>query len=762
MKSILAGTWPPLRPLPIFKYETVEYRATIDFDKKRGEWVCRKTSFPSNKVQELRGGLREITMALPHGEVEVFTEDEEPLEQELEKDTSRRLQAIHEWRENYENGGLYFELRDYLSESQRTEIDDCLRLSLTARQLQFNAKNVAYVFDALSTAGGRLAALIEFAKRNKAKHETAPQLQGEGAMPDTERAIIHDEQSPGVSSREFGRVLGDINPSVRDQETVEHCTDADELPAVSIKDVFPEQDQASLAERMTHSASQQFEIETSEIVDRDAASLDEYAHLVRHDASAVTGFPAPVRTGETSEIVDADAASLDEYARLVGHDSSAVTGFPAPVRTGETSEIVDADSASLDEYARLVGHDSSAVTGFPAPVRTGETSEIVDADSTSLDEYARLVGHDSRAITGFPAPIRTRRSSADRIESPSWRFPAIEISAFQIAVCALLFTFAVIAFTVGLTVGRGSVRRHVRGASKSIAAIDAKSPTLPDRAEESTSGTSSPPVPSSDASAGANRRNDATPSGEKPKESTRGSEYFAEVRPTDSDSSRTTESKPSAKPDVNSEHSGETGLIEPNVSPPASSERAHSPKAVGPVSNAPRSPAIYRPAPTIVAAPRLPRPSAILVTVPSRGSQPFRFPEKAIAATSSFAMTSQLSVFLSPEPGATVAHRPARLEGGELAYFVWPRYLRPGRRHGLAETIRVRANIGERGQVLEVTFLSGSLSLLPPTIRAIHQWRYTPTLLDKTPVPAQQDVTIEYRPPQYSSQVSTHRRPSHN
>ena len=64
MKSILAGAWPPLKPLPVFKYETVDYRATIDFDRRRGEWVCRKTSLPSNKVQELRGGLREITMQL--------------------------------------------------------------------------------------------------------------------------------------------------------------------------------------------------------------------------------------------------------------------------------------------------------------------------------------------------------------------------------------------------------------------------------------------------------------------------------------------------------------------------------------------------------------------------------------------------------------------------------------------------------------------------------------------------------------------------
>lgn len=650
MKSILAGTWPPLRPLPIFKYETVEYRATIDFDKKRGEWVCRKTSLPSNKVQELRGGLREITMALPHGEGEVFTEDEEQLEQELEKDTNRRLQAIQEWRENYENGGLYFELRAYLSESQRTEIDDSLRLSLTARQLQFNAKNVAYVFDALATAGGRFAALIEFAKRSKAKHETAPQSQGEGPMPEAERAIEHDEQPLEISSRESGHVLNDNSPFVRDQEAVEPCTDADELPAVSIKDVFPETEQATLAERMAHTASQQFEMETSEIVD------------------------------------------------------------------------VDADSATLVEYPHQEERQSPAFTGFAAQPRTGQ-------------------------------------SSADRIEGSSSRFPAIEISAFQIAVCALLFIFAVIAFTVGLTVGRGSVGRHVRGVPKSIVAIDAKSTTLPDQADESTSRTRTPPVATTDASA-THRLDDATPSGEKSKESTRRSEYFAEGRSTNSDSSPTTESKPSATPEVNSEHSGSGGLTVRNLSPPASYQ-PHSPRA-GPISSAPRTPAPYRLTPTLGGELHLPRPSAILVTVPDRGSQPFRFPEKAIAATSSFAMTSQLSVFLSPEPGPAVAHRPARLEGGELVYFVWPRYPRPGRRHGLAETIRVRANIGELGQVLEVTFLSGSLSLLPPTIRAIRQWRYRPTLLDKTPVPAQQDVTIEYRPPQYSSQVSTHRRASRN
>src|SRR6516162_4770568 len=112
MKSILAGTWPPLKPLPVFRYETVAYRATIDFDKLRGEWVCRKTSFPSNKVQELRGALKQITMALPLGEAEMLVEGLEEQEPELEKDQNRRLQALHEWRINSESGASFFELRE--------------------------------------------------------------------------------------------------------------------------------------------------------------------------------------------------------------------------------------------------------------------------------------------------------------------------------------------------------------------------------------------------------------------------------------------------------------------------------------------------------------------------------------------------------------------------------------------------------------------------------------------------------------------------
>src|SRR5260370_11389590 len=228
MKLILAGAWPALKPLPVFKYETDEYRASIDFDKTRGEWVCRKTSLPSNKVQELRGGLTEITMGLSHGQAEVFTEDvaAEQQEQESEKDANRRLQAILEWRENYENGALYSGLQDYLSESQQDEIYDSIRLTLTARQLQFNPKNVAFVFDALSKAGGRLATLVEVAQRNKTE-------QGADVPAKAEAAALDDSVIGSGAKISIGDFPQGLNASFPSQRTKN-------FPREPIKALIPE------------------------------------------------------------------------------------------------------------------------------------------------------------------------------------------------------------------------------------------------------------------------------------------------------------------------------------------------------------------------------------------------------------------------------------------------------------------------------------------------------------------------------------------
>lgn len=155
--------------------------------------------------------------------------------------------------------------------------------------------------------------------------------------------------------------------------------------------------------------------------------------------------------------------------------------------------------------------------------------------------------------------------------------------------------------------------------------------------------------------------------------------------------------------------------------------------------------------------PRASPSSAILVTAPAEGSRSLKltFPEKPIAVSSSFAITSQLSVLVAPEPGRTLAHHPARLQAGKLVSYVWPYYPRPGIRDEATETVKVLATIGRFGQVVDVKRVSGSSSLLPAAMSAIRQWHFQPTLLNERPVQAMQNVTIEYRPPRYSSQVST-------
>ena len=640
MKLILAGKWPALKPLPVFKYGTDEYRAEIYFDGTRGEWVCRKTSLPSNKVQEQRGGLVEMTMTLPHGqEAEVFTEDvaaAEQQEQELENEDNRRLQAIQEWKENYGNGALYSGLQNYLSESQKDEIYDSIRMSLTARQLQFNPKNVAFVFDALWNAGGRLTTLIEIARRNRAEQEGGAQAQVEAAALETERQMPVEAIDPTPDHRlqmrtipaspaytMFGDTNGGIviNPSIRDEET-----------AARYAEMFP--------------------------------SESTYA---KHAIDRVQTSPP------------------EKIART------------AP----QASEIA--------------------------------ASETLDASPLFLVEDFQEKGHQHAPAADFGTQVRTNRVewSADRIEDSSSHFNVFEISGFRVA--AFVFLFVVIGFTVGLTMGRGPLGKRPQDAQKSILAVNATSPAPPNRLAETTSPISTPPA--------ANTSN--TPAVNPPALETKelraesSSVQSLNARPEDS-ASRTRPNGPS--PAVTSRSFMDSGnSSDANIGAPSNPD----PRWVTPATGT---------------APHASPPSAILVSAPAKGSKPLRltFPEKPIAASSSLAMTSQLSVLISPDPGPAVAHKPARLQAGQLVSYVWPRYARPGNRYGSTETVKVRATIGQLGQVLDIKLVNGSTSLLPATMSAIRRWRYTPTLLNGRPVQAQQDITIEFRPPRYLSHVSTH------
>jgi len=629
---LLTGGWPPLKPLPVFKYETDTCRVSIDFDKLRGEWVCRKTSLPSNKAQELRGGLKEIIRALPNGQADVFAtcSPARLQEHELDKDISRRLQAILEWKENFENGAFYSGLRNYLSESQQQEIDEILRLTLTARQLQFSAKNVSYVFDALSKAGGKLATLMEIAQRNKLAQQADAPAKSETAAP-----------------------------------------------------------------------------------------------VAAPDVPAVTAVPLTLE-------------SIPE----------------APIE----STSVEQDQPASPEWIEVAASHAPEIL----------TPVILEANPPSFVEDIHEEVQPEAPVAALEPQVRTRKiaSPAAGIQDSAARPYVLEISGIHVAAFALVFLFAMISLPIGLTVGRGPLGQWLQGVRNSNLTEDAPSPAQPGRAAEAGShSTSTPPAANtlldSGSSPATNKLFDAVRTEEKLGKNTRDSNAVAKGPSRNSNSSPAIESKPSIGPGSAPGHNAPAGVIARNAPPAASPKFAPSSSAFGPVNPAPENPAPRRTTPSMGAAMRRLTPSAILVTPPAYGSKPFRvnFPEKPIAATSSLAMASELSVLVPPQRGSSTAHRPARLQAGELVSFVWPRYSWSGDRYALAETVKVRTTIGASGQVQDIKLLSGSTSMLPATINAIRQWRYRPTLLNKRPVTVQQDVTIEFRPPQHLSQARTQHPP---
>jgi len=751
MKLLLAGRWPPLKPLPVFKYETHEYRASIDFDRTRGEWVCRKTSLPSKKVQELRGGLTEITLALPYGQAEMVAEcptAKQP-EQELEKDATRRLQAMLDWRGNYENGALYSGLRDFLSKSQQAEIDESIRLTLTARQLQCSPKNISYVFDALLKAGGKLATLIEIAQRNKTGQGAGvpAKTEGEAAAPDAEHPApveaipptrdrrLHPRTTPAshtyveLGGTNGGMVLNIGETGMAVVATGPLVVDDCHLPRIRLQ--LPSSGPSIEISAQIVWLAESKKSAGIRFVDLTAEARNQISNWIASEKSAPATevlTPLPVES--------LIPATLESFAE-------------EPI--GSVFPEQDQPSPLVERIAHTASQASEIVT-----------PEILDADLPLFVEDLQEKVHHPAPVPGLGSRVRRPKveSSADRNENSPSRKHVLEISGLQVATIALVFFFAVIALTVGLIVGRGPLGKRLWDTQKSMPTVDATPPALPNRPGETTSRTSAPPAANaildSDNSSSANKLNDATPSEEKSRESARNSESFAKVASTDANSSPTIEAKPSVNPKARPARKGSAGLIAQNAPPPANPKPAHSPKAVGSKSGALRNPAPRKLTPAMGAAPYVSPPSAILVAVPARG-KPFRvtFPEKPIAASSSIAMTSELSVLVSPQPGLAAAHKPARLQAGELVYFVWPRYSRAADRYGSAETIKVRTTIGQLGQVLNVKLVSGSIFLLPATMSAIRQWRYKPTLLNKRPVQVRQDVTIEFRPPQYLSQVRT-------
>jgi hypothetical protein len=103
---------------------------------------------------------------------------------------------------------------------------------------------------------------------------------------------------------------------------------------------------------------------------------------------------------------------------------------------------------------------------------------------------------------------------------------------------------------------------------------------------------------------------------------------------------------------------------------------------------------------------------------------------------------------LMPAPGSGwFASRNKKVVIGELISRVDPQATQIPT--GPATSVRIKATIAKDGHIENVKLILGSASLAPAVAKALHEWRYQPTLVDNKPVETQCYVVFQFHSPQY-------------
>jgi TonB family protein len=86
----------------------------------------------------------------------------------------------------------------------------------------------------------------------------------------------------------------------------------------------------------------------------------------------------------------------------------------------------------------------------------------------------------------------------------------------------------------------------------------------------------------------------------------------------------------------------------------------------------------------------------------------------------------------------------ANIMASRLIYKVAPEYPEIAKRMRISGPVMLMANINEEGLVSDVQVISGNTILIDTAIKAVKQWRYSPTLLNGMPVPVVTPVTVVF------------------
>ena len=109
---------------------------------------------------------------------------------------------------------------------------------------------------------------------------------------------------------------------------------------------------------------------------------------------------------------------------------------------------------------------------------------------------------------------------------------------------------------------------------------------------------------------------------------------------------------------------------------------------------------------------------------------------------------AQNKVASTPQTTAPTRPRRIRMAGGEMArklvHQVVPSYPPEAMVDKLKGSVRLQIVVGCDGKVVESKILSGNAVLAKAATKAVEQWRYEPTLVNKQPVQVITDIELKF------------------
>lgn len=98
-----------------------------------------------------------------------------------------------------------------------------------------------------------------------------------------------------------------------------------------------------------------------------------------------------------------------------------------------------------------------------------------------------------------------------------------------------------------------------------------------------------------------------------------------------------------------------------------------------------------------------------------------------------------------PAPRRTPVPILSNLQESKLIKKVLPEYPTIAQRARVEGTVYLQVLVNEEGDISEVKVLQGHPLLVDEAVRAVKQWKYSPTLLNGEPVPVVSTVTVIFR-----------------